>query len=310
MSTPRPHNTSTLRPLVLSLIILSLLCYGLPVSDSLAARFNRRTSASRSKAKKLRQRRSRAWWRKRRAMLRRRRARQLAMRRRLALTAAPSNPAATNPTPAKARDPRPNAALSSVTRRAADASRNASVALRVAPGLPVAANLSARAPRATPYDLTLPASWSSAGAGPSGEMRFHVRALDGTSAGTAALSPMTAPVSDAPAGPRAKKLGNVPLAAVRSTVIERMVKEGGWVVNDMERVIADRRVYVVIAQTGDPSGPQRRWTFYFTEVEGRLYRLVTATPLEQSEPVAAASERLVASFRLGAGPALASKSPR
>ncbi|HYO64150.1 MAG TPA: hypothetical protein VER08_11010 [Pyrinomonadaceae bacterium] len=307
MSTPRPHNTSTLRPLVLSLIILSLLCYGLPVSDSLAARFNRRTSASRSKAKKLRQRRSRAWWRRRRAVLRRRRARELAMRRRRALSPQTPNPAAAATQP---RDPHPNAALSSVTRRTSDPSRNAAVAQRVAPRLPVAANLASRAPRTTPYDLTLPASWSSAGSGPSGEMRFHVRTLDGTSAGTAALAPMAAPASDTPAGPRTKKLGNVPLAALRSTVIERMVAEGGWVVNDLERVISDRRVYVVIAQTGTPTGAQRRWTFYFTEVEGRLYRLVTATPLEQSEPVAAASERLVASFRLGAGPALASKSPR
>ena len=305
MSTPRLHKNSTLRPLILSLIILALLSYGLPVGDSLAARY-RRASVSRSKLRKMKQRRSRAWWRRRRAMLRRRRARALALRR-LALPAgspARADAAPRNDARSRVGESHPNAALSAVVGRLADAPRAS------ASRLPLAANASAR-PARSPYALTLPASWSSAGASPSGEQRFNVRTFDGAPAGTASLSPMAAPRGDAPVTPRTKTLGGVPLASLRSTVIDRMVAEGGWVVNDMERLVADRRVYVVVAQTGAPDGPQRCWMFYFTEVEGRLYRLVTNTPLEQSETVAAASERLVASFRLGSGgPTLASKSTR
>ena len=304
MSTPRLNKNSTLRPLVLSLIILALLSYGLPVGDSLAARY-RRASVSRSKARKMKQRRSRAWWRRRRAMLRRR-ARALSLRRRLALPAdspVRADAAARENARSKGTESHPNAALSAVVGRLADAPRAS------ASRLPLAANVSARAGR-SPYDLTVPASWSSAGATPSGEQRFNVRTFDGMPAGTASLSPMAVPRIDAPVTPRTKTLGGVPLASLRSTVIDRMVAEGGWVVNDMERLVADRRVYVVVAQTGTPDGPHRCWIFYFTEVEGRLYRLVTNTPLEQSETVAAASERLVASFRVGGGPTLASKSSR
>ena len=84
-------------------------------------------------------------------------------------------------------------------------------------------------------------------------------------------------------------------------MIDRMIKEGGWVVNDFQREIAGRRVFVVMAQTpgsGDGKTQSQSQTYYFTEVDGRIYSLATAVPVGTSDRVAAASEQVVASFRL------------
>jgi hypothetical protein len=80
-------------------------------------------------------------------------------------------------------------------------------------------------------------------------------------------------------------------------VIDRMVAEGGWVTNDYVRELEGRRVFVVVAQTGQPGAPSQTHTFYFTEVEGRVYSLATTAPVELAEPVAAGSEQLMASLR-------------
>jgi hypothetical protein len=65
----------------------------------------------------------------------------------------------------------------------------------------------------------------------------------------------------------------------------------------MVREVHGRRVFVVVAETGAPGSPAKSWTFYFTEVEGRVYSLATTTPVEFAEPVAAASEQLMATLR-------------
>ena len=279
---------SMLRPLVLSLLILSLVAAGLPISDSLAARWTRRGYKS-WREKHLRHRHSRAWWRRHRAQLRRKRA-YAAMRRR-ALNLAPT----------------------SEDRKVSAGSGNNSTSpapSKTLGRLP-AISKAVRETRA-PFDLTLPASWSSTGATSGGQMKFNVRALDGKPAGSAVLSPINPSKSDAPAVPsaRAKTLGGVSLSTLRRTVIDRMVAEGGWVVNDVEREIRGRRVYVVFAQTGSMGASAERWTFYFTEVEGRLYQLATNTPVELDGPVTDASEQVVSTFRVGTGQSMAAKSPR
>ncbi|HEY0077866.1 MAG TPA: hypothetical protein VGB73_04405 [Pyrinomonadaceae bacterium] len=279
---------SILRPLVLSLLILSLVAAGLPISDSLAARWNKRSYKS-WRQKHLRHRHSRAWWRRHRAHLRRKRAYAAMRRRALNLPAASegstisagSNSNSTPLLPAK-----------NLTR------------------LP-AISKAVRDVRA-PFDLTLPASWSSTGASSGGQMKFNVRALDGKPAGSAVLSPINPSKADAPAAPyaRVKTLGGVHLSTLRRTVIDRMIAEGGWVVNDVEREIRGRRVYVVFAQTGALGASAQRWTFYFTEVEGRLYQLATNTPVELDAPLTDASEQVVSTFRVGSGQSMAAKSPR
>lgn len=328
--------------------MLSLFAYGLPVGDVLAARWRSRGEYLSWRARHLRHRHSRAWWRRHGTYAPRRGARALAgrrKRRRATAAASPSPGAAPRRRVAASKQRAANAALSvtnvAVSTRAPSApaptATNTSLPL-VAPwpdvasassyapappagprkgmrrrqpnpldgARPAAAPANARAP----YELTLPASWSSAGATRGGEMKFSIRSLDGLAAGSAVLSPVAPVRADAPLTLRGRSLGGVPLAALRRTVIDLMVNEGGWVVNDLEREIRGRRVYVVLAQSGSPGGPQRQWTFYFTEVEGRLYRLATDAPLDLGETVAAGSERLVSTFRVGGQPqGVAAKSP-
>jgi hypothetical protein len=90
------------------------------------------------------------------------------------------------------------------------------------------------------------------------------------------------------------------LADLRRTVIDKMIAANGWVTNDLEREINGRRVLLVFAQTAassDASTPQLSWTFYFTEMEGRIYSLATSVPLEFSDRLALESEQVMASFR-------------
>jgi hypothetical protein len=74
---------------------------------------------------------------------------------------------------------------------------------------------------------------------------------------------------------------------------------GGWVVNDFEREINGRRVYVVLAQSAGPNdlrAPAQSWTFYFTEVEGRIYNIVSNAPLEFSDRMGLEAERVIATL--------------
>lgn len=300
---------SIMRPLILSMLILVLVAGGLPVSESLA-RWSSRPSVSRSKGKHFRHRRSRAWWRRRRAWLKRRRART-ALRRTPVEEATASLPRRKRSTPSNSK---------SYTDSNTSMNSNVSFSIPVDDGAPVrrvpvrgvrrpvktAADKSidarsAAAPR-VPYDLTLPGSWSSAAASNGGEMKFIVRSVDGQSAGTASLAPVVLGVTDVPPTSRMKTLGGVPLSVLRRTVIDRMAAEGGWVVNDVEREIEGRRVFIVLARMGTGTGtPAQMLTFYFTEVDGRIYRLATNTPVGLAEPVASASEKLVSTFRVGSG---------
>ena len=103
----------------------------------------------------------------------------------------------------------------------------------------------------------------------------------------------------APAGPKAKTVGGTPVTALRRTVIDRMVAEGGWVTNDFVQDVQGRGVFVVLAQTGAPGAPAQSWAFYFTEVDGRLYQLATNAPVDLAAPLAADSEQLLAALRAG-----------
>lgn len=269
-----------LRPVILGLLILSLVAAGLPVSDSLA-HWTRRARAHR-KMKHRRTRHSRAWWRRHRAWLRVKQERAERYRNERATHSGDNNG------PARARDA---ANFAGRPRRAAPAE--------------------GQGPRA-PFDLAKPNTWTStSGAGSPGTMKFKVNAPDGRAAGTALLAPVTLAAADiAAASTRTKTLAGVPFAVLRRTVIDRMVVEGGWVVNDMEREIKGRRVYVVVAQSGMGGVARQCWTFYFTEMSGRIYSLATIAPVEFAAPLAADAEQVMASLRAGGVGAVAVKSPR
>lgn len=165
-----------------------------------------------------------------------------------------------------------------------------------------------------PFDFAMPQTWRLAGANGQGTMKFAVTGRDGRASGAAQLSPFAVSGPSAAQDvitPRTKLLGGVALPVLRRTIIDRMIIEGGWVTNDLEREIEGRRVYVVVAQKGEGGVARESLAFYFTEVEGRLYSLSTNAPVDSSAAVAADSEQLLTTLRAGApAPMMADKSQR
>lgn len=293
-----------LRTLTLATLVLALTSTGLPARDALARLSRRAIAAAHRRGNHRHCRHSRAWWRNYRRQRRerqqraaeRRRRRQLASRaERLAKDsgAEPSfvaqNAASPIPSIPRASRPEPTFRKAKATAPEVQGPRN-------------------------PFDFALPRAWRLSGANGRGLLKFAVTGSDGRATATATLAPFQLSGPSAAQDvitPRTKLFGGVALPVLRRAIIDRMVLQGGWVMNDMEREIQGRRVYVVTAQTGQGGVARESWTFYFTEVEGRLYTLATNAPVEFSAPVAADSEQLLATLRGGtAGGALAGKPRR
>ena len=278
----------------------------LPISDSLA-HWSSRPSASRRAKGRYARRHSRAWWRRYRARVRRQRAAAAERRRRRAAMMTASKPKLISPFA-----PAANHALTTTT-----ATGQANNLMLPDVALPSTAALSSITPVVTPTPMLelptaskdalptalprtaassspMPSGWTSAAASRAGEMRFNVRAADGRVRSSAVWSRVNlqsaAPsVSDA----RSKTFGGVPVTLLRRTVINRMVAEGGWVINDVQRQFGERRVFVVTAQTIAAGGERRAWTFYFTESDGQVYSLATNAPAEFADTLAAESEQAI-----------------
>ena len=280
-----------LRIIFLSLLILATIAGALPVTVSLA-KWSRNVA---SRHHRRHRRHSRAWWRRHRALLRARRGR--AEQRRLIRTANAQTAAASRSSSTTAAV---NAPLLSFNAPAVSGnSATATIA-------PATVSRSSQ----LPFDFTPPQTWTPVRRSRSGEAVFAVRTPDGRPAGTAVVSPVSlsgADMSSISMNAKTKTVGGVPLAALRRTVIDRMVAEGGWVTNDFVQESQGRRVFVVLAQTGSPGAPAQSWTFYFTEIDGRVYSLATKTPVEFAEPIAAGSEQFLASLRSAGGKNLASQ---
>ncbi len=97
---------------------------------------------------------------------------------------------------------------------------------------------------------------------------------------------------------QSRMLAGTNVADLRRIVIDKMVVSGGWITNDFVREISGQRVFVVTAQTpADGRSPEQAWSFYFTEVNGRIYNLTTNTPTAFSDQMAADAERFIDSLR-------------
>jgi len=95
-----------------------------------------------------------------------------------------------------------------------------------------------------------------------------------------------------------KMLAGVPVADLKRIVIDKMVANGGWVVNDFVRDVNGSRVFVVTARTPkDALTPEKAWTFYFTEAGGRVYGLTTEAPVEYADRMTTEAERFIESLR-------------
>jgi hypothetical protein len=262
-----------LRAAALSLLMLFTIVTMLPLTNSSA--HNNEGSVAGSHKKRFR-RHSRAWWRRYRARQRRKRA---ALLRQQGLEAL--------------RTQNPDAAGNEVATTGGTYNH----------------------PRGL-WSVEMPEGWSNRPATDGNEMKFRIYA-GGNTTGQATLSVVAmangAQDSIAPKRKQNQSLSGVPVTALRRTVIDRMIKEGGWVVNDFQKEINGRRVFVVQAQTpasADGRNPAQSQTYYFTEVEGRIYSLATTAPADSADRVAAGSEQVVSSFSTSTRSPQAATSPR
>jgi hypothetical protein len=276
-----------LRIITLTLLVLVTVAGALPITESLA-KWSRRSAVSNRKRHRKH---SRAWWRRHRALVRARRARA-AERRRLAAETA-DNPAALGI----------NTALLTFNANVGAPLMPGSASNPAAPATLASTPARAAAPERTsllPFDFETPHNWTSGRKTRSGAAVFTVATPDGRAAGTAVIAPVSlsgAELAGVTVGPKTKTLGGTPVAALRRTVIDRMVAEGGWVTNDFVQELRGRKVFVVHAQTGTPGAPTQSWVFYFTEIDGRVYSLATTAPFEFAAPIAAGSEQFMASLQ-------------
>ena len=147
-----------------------------------------------------------------------------------------------------------------------------------------------------PTGDSAPAGWSAAKVNPA-ELRFRVDDSSGAQVGSASISVVGPAVPSAFPSAAKQTLGGVATTALRRDVINQMIQENGWVVNDYQKEIAGRPVYVVVAQSQARNGQVQSRMFYFTEVDGRIYNVATNSPAEQAERLAEESEKVLGSIQ-------------
>lgn len=125
------------------------------------------------------------------------------------------------------------------------------------------------------------------------ELQYRVDNEDGSQLGSASISVIGPSMGKDDNNARVKTVGGVPTTSLRRNVIDQMIRENGWVVNDFQKDVNGKKVYVVVAQSEGKGGQVQSRVFYFAEVEGRIYSVSTNAPNESSEKVAEQSERVL-----------------
>ena len=141
-----------------------------------------------------------------------------------------------------------------------------------------------------PSGQAAPAGWRP-GTSTTGEVNFSVDNGNG-SASISVVGPATGVTVDSG---RNRTVGGVPTTALRREVINRMIRENGWVVNDYQKSIGNRSVYVVVAQSQSGGRVQSRM-FYLTEADGRIYSVATNSAAESADRIAEESEKVIFSL--------------
>jgi hypothetical protein len=215
---------------------------------------------------------SKAWWRQYRARMKRKRAMQLAKRQlrlrqlRMAQVRTDENGAS-----------QPVAKLKPVSSKTKKADAATQVAL--------------------PSGDQAPAGWKPSQATAS-ELQFRVDNSAGDQIGSASISV----VGPSRGSGGRQSVGGVSTSTLRRDVIDKMIKENGWVVNDYQQEIAGQTVYVVVAQSQAKTGGVQSRMFYFTEVDGQVYSVATNSPIQESERVAEESEKVINSLKIRVRP--------
>ena len=142
-----------------------------------------------------------------------------------------------------------------------------------------------------PSGQAAPKGWKSAKSTP-GELQFQI---DG--AGSASISVVGPAMGESVMSGRNPTLAGVPTTSLRREVINRMIRENGWVVNDYQKEVGGRSVYVVVAQSQASAGRVNARMFYFTEADGRIYSVATNAAAESAERLAEESEKVIFSLQ-------------
>lgn len=149
-----------------------------------------------------------------------------------------------------------------------------------------------KTPSLLPSGEAAPSSWKRSQASGS-ELQFSV---DGGN-GSAAISVVGPAMGESVDTGRNRAVGGVPTTSLRREVINRMIRENGWVVNDYQKEIGGKPVYVVVAQSQGSGGRVNSRMFYFTEVNGRIYSVATNSNTDAADRIAEESEKVIYSLQ-------------
>lgn len=150
------------------------------------------------------------------------------------------------------------------------------------------------APVILPSGEEAPSGWRRTSA-TAGELKFGVTDSSGRSVGSASISVVGPAMGDTNAR---KTLAGVPTTSLRREVINRMINENGWVVNDYQKDVNGKMVYVVVAQSQNGGSVSSRM-FYFTEVDGRIYSVATTSNPESADRLSEETEKVINSLQNG-----------
>lgn len=128
------------------------------------------------------------------------------------------------------------------------------------------------------------------------ELQFNVSDDNGSALGQASISVVGPTMGGDDNNAKVKTVGGVPTTSLRRNVIDRMIRENGWVVNDYQKEIGGKKVYVVVAQSEGVGGRVQSRVFYFAEADGRIYSVSTNAPTDSSERIAEESEKVINSL--------------
>jgi hypothetical protein len=142
-----------------------------------------------------------------------------------------------------------------------------------------------------PSGQAAPKSWQTAEANGS-EVRFNV-----ANNGSAAISVIGPANGESVSEGRNRSVGGVATTSLRRDVINRMINENGWVVNDYQKEIGGKSVYVVVAQSQGRGGAIESRLFYFTASNGRIYSVATKSSADAADRLAEETENVIRSLQ-------------
>jgi len=130
------------------------------------------------------------------------------------------------------------------------------------------------------------------------ELQYRVEDDNGAQLGSASIA-VVGPALEDGVNSRNKSVGGVSTSSLRRTVIDKMIKEEGWVVNDYQKEIGGKKVFVVVAQSPGSDNRVQSRLFYFTEVNGKIYSVAMNAPVDNSRRLEEESEKVVSSLQRG-----------